>query len=412
MKKLAIALGFLPTFACAQFALHSGDRVVFYGDSITDQRLYTYYTEAFIRTRFPKLDVSFVHSGWGGDRVTGGGGGDIETRIVRDVLPYKPTMVTIMLAMNDAGYRAFDQGLFDTYSKGYQHIVDRIKTDDPGVRFTFILPSPFDDVTRPVTFEGGYNAVLLKYADYVKDLAGRDGALVADFNGPEVAMLQAANTKNPALATKILPDRVHPGDAGHLTMAEALLKSWSAPSTVSSVEFDAGKVVHADNAKVSDVSTQNGLSWTELEGALPFPLNLKDPATQLVVDSSDFVQALDQEAVKVSGLTGSYNLSIDGKAVGTYSAADLAAGVNLATLDTPMRAQGQRVLDLTREREEVHNQRWRSIQTNWLLGPEKEAEKQKADVLAAMDRYDAALDRADRKAAQPTPHHFSLTPAG
>ena len=109
MKKLAIALGFLPTFACAQFALHSGDRVVFYGDSITDQRLYTYYTEAFIRTRFPKLDVSFVHSGWGGDRVTGGGGGDIETRIVRDVLPYKPTMVTIMLAMNDAGYRAFDQ---------------------------------------------------------------------------------------------------------------------------------------------------------------------------------------------------------------------------------------------------------------------------------------------------------------
>ena len=29
-----------------------------------------------------------------------------------------------MLGMNDAGYRPFDQGLFDTYSKGYQHIVD------------------------------------------------------------------------------------------------------------------------------------------------------------------------------------------------------------------------------------------------------------------------------------------------
>ena len=56
------------------FAIHDGDKVVFYGDSITDQRLYTVFTEAFVVTRFPKLNVRFVHSGWGGDRVTGGGG--------------------------------------------------------------------------------------------------------------------------------------------------------------------------------------------------------------------------------------------------------------------------------------------------------------------------------------------------
>jgi lysophospholipase L1-like esterase len=409
MKKIVTALALLPTFAGAQFALHNGDRVVFYGDSITDQRLYTFYTEVFIRTRFPKLNIGFVHSGWGGDRVTGGGGGDIEQRIVRDVLPYKPTMVTIMLGMNDAGYRPFDQGLFDTYTKGYEHIVDRIRRDDAGVRFTFILPSPFDDVTRPVSFPGGYNSVLLRYAEFLKDLSRHDRALVADFNSPEVAMLQAANTKDPALAPKIIPDRVHPGDAGHLTMAEALLKSWNAPSTVSSVEFQAGKVVHAENAWVSHVSTQNGLSWTELEGALPFPINLNDPATRLVADSSDLVQALDQETVKVSGLTGRYALSIDGKTVGTYSSDDLAAGVNLATLDTPMRAQAQRVFDLTRKRGEAHNQRWRSIQTNWLFGTEREAEKQKDDALAALDRYDFALDRAARKAAQPVPHQFSLT---
>src|SRR6185503_16616989 len=93
----------------ATFALKDGDRVVFYGDSITDQRLYTTFTETYVVTRYPKLDVHFVHSGWGGDRVTGGGGGPIEVRLKRDVFAYKPSVMTIMLGMNDGSYRTFDE---------------------------------------------------------------------------------------------------------------------------------------------------------------------------------------------------------------------------------------------------------------------------------------------------------------
>src|ERR1700683_2295297 len=59
------------------FSLKDGDTVVFYGDSITDQRLYTTLAETYVVTRFPALHVRFVHSGWGGDKVTGGGGGPI-----------------------------------------------------------------------------------------------------------------------------------------------------------------------------------------------------------------------------------------------------------------------------------------------------------------------------------------------
>src|SRR5262245_6536649 len=103
------------------FALHDGDRVVFYGDSITDQRLYTTFVEDYVVTRFPRMNVGFVHSGWGGDRVTGGGGGPIDRRLDRDVIAYKPTVMTIMLGMNDASYRAFDEGIFNTYSSGYEH---------------------------------------------------------------------------------------------------------------------------------------------------------------------------------------------------------------------------------------------------------------------------------------------------
>src|SRR3977135_4397636 len=89
-------------FACASnlvaqsdFYLKDGDRVVFYGDSITDQRLYTTFTESYVLTRFPQMKVSFIHSGWGGDRVSGGGGGPIDVRLQRDLITYKPTVLTI-----------------------------------------------------------------------------------------------------------------------------------------------------------------------------------------------------------------------------------------------------------------------------------------------------------------------------
>src|ERR1700688_747503 len=71
--------------AQSDFYLKDGDTVVFYGDSINDQRLYTTFTEAYVVTRFPKLNVRFVHSGWSGDRVGGGVGGPIGTPLARDV---------------------------------------------------------------------------------------------------------------------------------------------------------------------------------------------------------------------------------------------------------------------------------------------------------------------------------------
>src|SRR5437764_2249376 len=164
------------------FYLKSGDRVVFYGDSITDQRLYTTFVETYAVTRFPRLNLSFVHSGWGGDRVTGGGGGPIDVRLERDVEAYKPTVVTIMLGMNDASYREFRDPIFKTYADGYRHIVEKLRADLPGVRLTLIKPSPYDDVTRKPTFEGGYNAVLIRYGDFVRSLAQYSGSDFADLN--------------------------------------------------------------------------------------------------------------------------------------------------------------------------------------------------------------------------------------
>ena len=178
------------------FALKDGDRVVFYGDSITDQRLYTTYTETYVVTRFPNKNITFVHSGWGGDRVSGGGGGPIDLRLTRDVIAYKPTVVTVMLGMNDASYRPFDQGIFDAYAKGYEHLVDTLRQNLPGVRLTLIGPSPFDDVTRAPAFEGGYNAVLLRYAQFVKELSEKVNGTYADLNTSVVEATKKAEAAN------------------------------------------------------------------------------------------------------------------------------------------------------------------------------------------------------------------------
>jgi hypothetical protein len=106
------------------------------------------FTEAFVVTRFSNATIRFIHSSCGGDRVDGGSNGPIEIRLNRDVIAYRPTVVTVMLRMNDGGYRAFDTGLFKIY-------------------------------TAPL-FDGGYNSVLTRYGAFVRELAVREGLLYAD----------------------------------------------------------------------------------------------------------------------------------------------------------------------------------------------------------------------------------------
>ena len=370
-RLFALLLAASPAMA-ADFALNDGDRVVFYGDSITDQRLYTTFVEAYVTTRFPKKNVTFVHSGWGGDRVTGGGGGPVDKRLKRDVLAYKPTVITIMLGMNDASYQPFKTEIFDTYSKGYEHIVQTLKTELPGTRLTLIQPSPFDDVTRAPNFEGGYNQVLLKYGDYVKELASKNGALVADLNTTLTEATKKAEKVNHDQAVQFNPDRVHPAPAGQLLMAEGLL-----------------------------------IAWTQQDEALPFPLDLDDKVTGLALASSDFLDALDRQIVKVSNLTAAeYTLKIDGQDVGTFTKEQLAAGVNLGGMKTPMWQQARQVLDHIRTHNDAHNVRWRVL-SEATYG-EYEAAYQEAH--QAIGRLEAEVVKKIHATAQPKPHRFELSP--
>ncbi|HWD37244.1 MAG TPA: SGNH/GDSL hydrolase family protein [Fimbriimonas sp.] len=406
----------LSSFALAgqgeHYALHNGDRVAWYGDSITDNSPYCVYAEAYTVLHYPNLNVRFYNAGVGGDRVTGGWMGPIDQRLTRDLFSRKPTVITSMLGMNDASYQKFDEGIFDTYKKGYQHMVDRFHAEAPNARVWLFRPSPFDVITHTehaawMNDANGYNDVLLKYADYVSDLAKANGYGVVDQNAPLNDVLYKA--KPIPLAQQIIPDSIHPGWQGDMIMAEQVLKAWGAQPIVSTVAIDAAVGQAAPvNAKVTGVQKGNSPSWTETEASLPFPIARKDPLAALVLQCSDFDLALNQEILTVTGLSdGSYHLKIDGKDLGSFTSQQFAAGVNLAQLDTPMIEQAAKVLDLSQKRADLWYQRWRQLDFTLQDYPSSSLENAKK----ALDGEIEEIVKQQHLAAQPKPHKYEVVPA-
>jgi lysophospholipase L1-like esterase len=412
---LLLACCGLPFAALAQetapsFALCDGDRVTFYGDSITEQRQYTEDVEEYVLTRYPTWKVSFHNAGVGGDTVRGGWAGPIDLRLDRDVFAWRPSVVTIMLGMNDFYYRPDQPGIYSTYTEGYRHIVNLLQKNNPRMRITLIQPSPYDDVTRDPNYPGGHNGVLLKYGEFVRQLAQERGTLVTDFNAPLTAVLKNVSAEAPVLAQQIVPDRVHPQPGGHWIMAESLLKTWQAPSLVTSVAIDAdGKPgVSAANTDVVELIRAKGkittkIDWMQTDRALPlpFPPPELDPVLALVLKNSDLVAALDQETLQVLSLTaGSYDLLIDGRRIGNFSVDQLAKGINLATLETPMLEQARLVAFDT---EKVNN--LESARFSIINGSATDEQSATAQALAAA--YLKAVDR-QRADTRPLPHHYEL----
>jgi hypothetical protein len=330
-------------------------------------------------------------------------------RLQRDLISYKPTVLTIMLGMNDGRYRAYDPDIFEQYTSGFESIVRNVKSALPEVRITAIQPSPYDDVTRPPGFSGGYNAVLVRFSRFLSELASRENLALADLNTPVVAALKKAKSIDPELALKLLPDRVHPGPGGHLLMAEALLKAWNAPAEVTTVEIDAEtkQVSAAANTKVTDLQVDASLSWTQEDAALPMAVDMKDPLIGLALRASDFVDALDRQILKITGLTRArYVLRIDGEMAGSFSRQDLADSVNLATLPTPMLKQALDVHALTIRHNQIHYERWRHLQVPL---QEQKLERLQA-AFDSLDALEAELIEQQRAAAQPKVRRYELAP--
>ncbi len=386
------------------YYLHNHDTVVMYGDSITEQNYYNQWVELYTVTRFPKMRVHFFGAGVGGDRVTGGGGGSIDVRLARDVLAEKPTVISIMLGMNDGSHHPPAPETENTYRAGYEHILDSIREHAPGSRVTLLGPSPHDDVTRSPEFPGGYNASMVAFAEIDKQLAQKYGATFIDLNATVVTALEKAQALDPQVAKLLIPDRVHPDPLVHWVMAEALLKGWNAPALVSSVTIDSkdGHAVRTENASVSGWQADGtAYRWTETENGLPLPILSNQAMQALLLKLTDIEEALNQEPLRLTGLAaGRYSLRIDGQSIGTFAAEDFERGINLVEYNTPMRQQAQRVSWMVRDRDETHYIHLRMRIRNADTGVEDGADR--------MQAFEDSLEDSIYAEAAPVPHTYEV----
>jgi hypothetical protein len=190
-------------------------------------------------------------------------------------------------------------------------------------------------------------------------------------------------------------------------MGATLLRAWNAPALVSSVTIDAAaaKVASAERATVGDLApAAGGLSWTQLDEALPLPLSFEDATIELAQRAGADLESLDQQRLTVSGLpAGRYELKIDGRSVATFTAEELARGVNLARHDTPMRWQAYEIAWSTGDGHELQKLRRRLL----VAGEKDGSLLSTAEALAARDE----ADQKDRSAqAIPKPRRYELAP--
>ena len=395
--------------AAAEFPIHDGERVVFLGDSITDQRLYTTAIEAYTLTRFPQWKLTFRNIGWSGDTAKGGLG-----RAARDMLPLKPTFVTIDFGMNDHGYRAHDESIYKNYIDKQTQLVALLKTND--ARVALVTPQPIED-RRPDPDKDVRNASLRTMSDGLREIAGKENVLFADQFDPYMTVMLKARQTDP-LAHIGGGDAVHPGPVGHTIMAWAILKSLGAPAAVSSAELTAaGTIVAATGCKISDPKVDAGvLSFTREDAVLPMPVS---PRAEAVTTLIPLLSDLSRYELKVTGLTApKYQLLIDDKSAAVFTAEELAQGCNLTLTAGPITAQARQLWDTVVTKNNVFFKRWREVQlfappewakSEWAKCPSFEAAREKE--LAQLDEQIAQLETKINTLRQPVAHTFVLKPA-
>lgn len=316
-------------------AFKSGDRWCVLGDSITEGGHYHRYVELFYCTRFPEQQLEVVDCGIRGETAPGA-----LRRLQWDCLTKKPTVVSVMLGMNDVGrtfYKYKDSQDFEKKCNERAETYDQAMLTltkvllDAGVKVVLIKPSIFDDTAdMPVPRLPGCGAALAGYATRVQAIAEDFKLATVDFNGPMSAINVQQQKQNPQFSI-VGPDRVHPTEPGHLVMAYEFLRAQIVSGVVSRMTIDAaaGKAEVIENCTVSNLKgAADNLAFTCLEKALPFPV---EAGAKSALELVPFMQAFNQEIVRVRGLaTGDYELSIDGKRICVYTAAQLADGVNLA----------------------------------------------------------------------------------
>ena len=418
----------IPKVEARDFFIHDGDRVVFLGDSITEQRLYTTFIEAYVLTRHPQWQLTFRNTGWAGDTAffrsrchTDGGklmAADEATQqpmiddfirrgLGRDVLSLKPTVVTIDFGMNDIGVRPTNN-VYATYLQCLTKMVTVLQ--DNGARTALLTPQPVE-AKRADPDRDEKNQSLRKFSDGIKEVATQTGMLFVDQFDPYMAILMRERAGNPDALIGGGGDGVHPGAVGHTLMAWAILKGLGATPLVSRAQIDgnAKTVVTAEACKIENLKvSESVITFDRLDDALPMPIH---PQAEPALKLAPILDDLNQYELQITGLApGNSQLTIDGEAVAILTAEEWGKGWNLAINAGPITQQGQELLKEIGKKNNLFFNRWRNVQLRSGPGqaPSLETDPQRLNGLVQLDQQIAESEAKIDKLRQPRLHHFEL----
>jgi lysophospholipase L1-like esterase len=401
--------------AAGGFFYRDGDTpVVFLGDSITAQRMYTTYLEAYTLGRFPSWNLTFRNIGWGGDTSWLSKRQSFEVGMKRDILALAPKAITIDFGMNDA------RGGDANYPKYVEHttrLARELKA--AGARVALLTPSPEERYVEGQPGGSAYNLFLKKFSDGVKEVAAKEGTVFVDQFTPFLKVIEdgrKAGVLGAAGEPRLIPDAVHPNMAGHLVMAAAILKGLGAPALVSDLEIDAAKgaVTSARGCKAEVQPGAAGeLKFTRVDEALPLYV---PPEAEFVLKVPGFnpLDELSLYRLKVTGLAAAkYDLKVDGEPAASLTREQLAAGVNLSLKAGAVTAQARKLFDAVREKNAIYYERWQVIQLYeppaWLKVPDFVA--QQSSELAKRDQAILEKEKEINALRKPLPHTFTLKPS-
>jgi lysophospholipase L1-like esterase len=221
------ALLFAVVNASASDFLPGAKRVLFLGDSITYSGQYVDRFETFVFTQYPERKLEILNCGLPSETVSGlsedghAGGKfprpDLHERLARVLEKMQPDLVFACYGMNDGIYLPLEDGRFTKFQEGMRWLHDSVIKS--GARIIHLTPAIFDP-TPPEPRAASYDAVLTRYSAWLLEQR-KAGWEVIDLHSPMGAAVEERRKQDPVFTFS--KDHIHPNDAGHAVMADALL---------------------------------------------------------------------------------------------------------------------------------------------------------------------------------------------
>jgi acyl-CoA thioesterase I len=202
--------------------INSNDTILFTGDSITDCGRkrdvaddlgfgYAAFTAAHLRSRLASPDLKIFNRGIGGNRAC-----DLLGRVENDLLALKPTVVSILIGINDT-WRRYDSNkptTAEAFERDYRLVLEAIKEK---LQARIVLLEPF--LLHVPVDRYPWREDLNPKIEVTRKLAVEFGAELLPLDG----LFAQAATQAPAAYWA--NDGVHPTAAGHALIAETWLEN-------------------------------------------------------------------------------------------------------------------------------------------------------------------------------------------